>query len=276
MYLGGSTCTVDSNRISGHKYGGIHCVAGGNLLVNNLIHGNMKSGIKCEGTEPSTLILNNTVIGNDACGIACLYCSPEITNSIIRESKSPQIMVVSGSPPVTNCNVEGGWPGTGNIDADPLFVDPGAGDFHLCYTSPCRDTGNSTAPHLPDHDFEGDPRPASGAVDIGADEFYTHLYYTGTAAPGEAIEVIITGKPAAAPVILWVGSDLLAPPLPTSFGDWYLKLPVLFETCLGTIPPEGNLALTYNFPMNFPTPWNIPTQGLVGNHLSNPCMISVE
>ena len=31
------------------------------------------------------------------------------------------------------------------IDADPLFVDSTLGDYHLTYTSPCKDTGDNTA-----------------------------------------------------------------------------------------------------------------------------------
>ena len=31
----------------------------------------------------------------------------------------------------------GGWESEGNIDADPLFVDPGNGDSHLVINSSC-------------------------------------------------------------------------------------------------------------------------------------------
>ena len=32
--------------------------------------------------------------------------------------------------------------GSGNISADPLFVDPGNGDYHLTADSPCVDAGD--------------------------------------------------------------------------------------------------------------------------------------
>jgi hypothetical protein len=60
-----------------------------------------------------------------------------------------------------------------NIDSQ----DPGlSADYHLPANSPLLQPGNSglnSAPERPDHDFEGDPRPATSedAVDIGADEF---------------------------------------------------------------------------------------------------------
>ncbi len=41
------------------------------------------------------------------------------------------------------CDFEnGGFPGTGNIDSDPLFVNPDDGDLHLQPNSPCIDAGN--------------------------------------------------------------------------------------------------------------------------------------
>ena len=42
-------------------------------------------------------------------------------------------------------DVQSGWPGQGNIDADPLFVDPANGDLRLVPGSPCIDAGDNTA-----------------------------------------------------------------------------------------------------------------------------------
>ena len=55
------------------------------------------------------------------------------------------------------------------IDLDPNY--PGApGTFsNLPAGSPCIDAGTSEG--APSEDFEGDPRPAGSAPDIGADEF---------------------------------------------------------------------------------------------------------
>ena len=61
--------------------------------------------------------------------------------------------------------------GDNNINIDPLFVNAGAGDYHLSSTSPCINKGTNSAPEIPSNDFEGDPRIRGGTVDIGADEF---------------------------------------------------------------------------------------------------------
>ena len=57
------------------------------------------------------------------------------------------------------------------MDADPLFKDAAAGDFHLTMDSPCVNMGTNSAPDLLPKDFENDPSILRGIVDIGADEF---------------------------------------------------------------------------------------------------------
>ncbi|MEM7305073.1 MAG: hypothetical protein AAF682_00315 [Planctomycetota bacterium] len=63
----------------------------------------------------------------------------KVLNSIVRGNSPDQI---AGAPTVEYSNVEGGFAGTGNIDADPLFVS--GSDFHLTVGSPGVDAGDNT------------------------------------------------------------------------------------------------------------------------------------
>ncbi|MBU0639471.1 MAG: hypothetical protein KKB50_11450 [Planctomycetes bacterium] len=81
------------------------------------------------------------------------------------------------------CDVQGGWTGADNIDDDPLFVDLGAGDYHLAADSPCVDTGDPAFVPQPGetdmedefHVWDGDDN-GEARVDIGADEFGSFRY----------------------------------------------------------------------------------------------------
>ena len=90
-----------------------------------------------------------------------------------------------GAIDVRHSVIPGGWPGEGNIDAAPLFVDPQHGDFHLQPSSLCIDAGSAallppdtfdldgnrdTDEPLP-LDLDGNPRVVGANVDMGAYEF---------------------------------------------------------------------------------------------------------
>ncbi|HLE27409.1 MAG TPA: choice-of-anchor Q domain-containing protein, partial [Anaerolineales bacterium] len=63
--------------------------------------------------------------------------------------------------------------GTHNVFANPLFVAPSAGDYHLSPGSQMIDAGTSMG--APTTDYDGDPRPVGIALDIGADEYSLRL-----------------------------------------------------------------------------------------------------
>jgi hypothetical protein len=54
---------------------------------------------------------------------------------------------------------------------NPLFVDPGSGDYRLQSGSPLINKGDNAAPNLPPTDQAGNPRIVDGVVDLGALEY---------------------------------------------------------------------------------------------------------
>jgi hypothetical protein len=155
-------------------------------------------------------------------------------------------------------------PGAGNLDADPLFVDAQRGDYHILWGSPCRNAGLANARH-PQVDYEGDTR---SSIDIGADEFAPHLYWTGKNQIGGTVVIQMIGMPGSAPAVLRIGSGVLDPPIPTIWGDWYLEFPGL-RVDLGRLGSNGLASLTYTFPRDFPRPMAFPMQALIGDRLTS-------
>lgn len=110
-------------------------------------------------------VLNSTFLGDSVAKVDW------IRNSIFRGAFVPFGTPGPFGPQVDYCNIEGGWPGEGNIDIDPQFVNVAADDLHLKATSPCRDSGSPNLSQLGTTDFDDEPRQQGGRVDIGADEF---------------------------------------------------------------------------------------------------------
>ena len=124
-------------------------VGGGAILVDG---GNLEM-INCT--------LSGNQAGDNSGGIAIDECYITITNCILwgNHAESDLSQIAWGDPVVTYSCIQGGWPGVGNIDADPCFADPNNGDYHLKsegwrwdanrkvwtwddVTSPCIDAGN--------------------------------------------------------------------------------------------------------------------------------------
>ncbi|MGB0383990.1 MAG: FG-GAP-like repeat-containing protein [Ardenticatenaceae bacterium] len=117
------------------------------------------------GNYQSTATLNNVTFsgnyGQFGGGISINQSPVTMTNSILWNNKdengtsatTSQISSRNNSTVTVSYSlVQGGWAGTGNIDADPLFVSPInpdeaptiTGDFHLSPTSPAIDAGDNS------------------------------------------------------------------------------------------------------------------------------------
>ncbi len=94
----------------------------------------------------NSTIVNNTA-SNDGGGVYCYDPTNKIENSILWNNYPNQLVYDAD---ITYTDYQAGWPGTGNIDLDPLFVNASNGNFHLTSTSPCIDSGNPNSPFDPD------------------------------------------------------------------------------------------------------------------------------
>jgi hypothetical protein len=94
----------------------------------------------------------------------------QLGNTIAWGNDAPeQIVVLDGDLDAEYSNIQGGWPGTGNIDRDPLFVDPDAGDYHVLGTSPTDAGANCLLPTGVVTDLDGNSRFVDhpGAPNVG-------------------------------------------------------------------------------------------------------------
>jgi hypothetical protein len=159
------------------------------LTVCNCLFTGCSSAVYCfEGT---TDIKNSIFLGNDR-GVevivarlsidSCTFfgnrhaiwttdqCDwgPTLRNCILWGSTEANVFIERshgfGVPQISFSDVEGGYPGRGNIDADPMFFLPSARepDLHLCAFSPCVDAGD------PFSDYGNEPEPNGGTINMGA------------------------------------------------------------------------------------------------------------
>jgi fibronectin type 3 domain-containing protein len=146
----------------------------------------------------TTTTVNCSFAGNSALNGNALACSSwlspaipstiEVANSILWDGGN-EIQNFDGSTiTVGYSDIQSGWQGQGNIDADPCFVasgywDPNGtpaddsddywvdGDYRLTADSPCIDTGDPNYSAGPNEtDLDGNPRVCGGCIDMGAYE----------------------------------------------------------------------------------------------------------
>ncbi len=175
--------------------GAIDCWGSDLALVSCSILGNYseENGGGIHSWKTALAVSNCTFSGNTAAlRGGGTYSDPNssivVTNSILWND-TPQEIYVETEEVAQVCYsiVQGTWPGEGNIDADPLFVDPDGpdddpntwadNDYRLSANSPGIDAG-SNADVTPDltHDLDSLPRITDGdgddvaVVDMGAYE----------------------------------------------------------------------------------------------------------
>ena len=183
-----SHCKFTNNI--GDRAGAIYCVDSDPEISNTLIANNASlgdypqgGGICCEGD--SALQINNCTIANNAPGgiFSASYYRTEVTNSIVWGNSGYQVESYESVATVSFSDVQDGYPGEGNIEADPCFFDPSGGagvdydglaaNWALQSCSPVINVGTRTG--LMDFDLAGNTRVYSDCVDLGAYENQSDL-----------------------------------------------------------------------------------------------------
>jgi parallel beta-helix repeat protein/predicted outer membrane repeat protein len=171
-------------------------------LINCRISGNRArdyGGGICSRDESNQTLVNCTLSSNlapNGSAIACFSHEPtdqsdvQITNCILWDC-GPEIWSNNSSViSASYSNIQGGWPGLGQLDNDPCFIETGYwdpngtdedltddfwvdGDYHLAADSPCIDAGTNVAvpPDITDLDADSDVEERMPADLDGAPRF---------------------------------------------------------------------------------------------------------
>ncbi len=186
MRFGDCSPVIRNNIIFNNhgRYGaGITLNFCGGTIKNNLIIHNIGgedyggSGIWKYGNGSPAQIINNTIVGNvsalDGGGVYIWSTSAVLVNNILwgnYASSGPEIKTSAGSVTATYNLVQGGFTGTGNLDATPKFSRE---NFYLAPSSPGIDLGNPDSSYY-DPENSSSPGnaqwPSNGALacDMGA------------------------------------------------------------------------------------------------------------
>lgn len=192
IYSDASTSTIKNSRITDNYAretgGGAYLYISNLKFINCIVYDNMAltsgGGFNIYDSQPQ--IVNCVIVKNSSFSISGAIYSNYSTSTVkncILWNVGDEIFLYStidGSVNVTYSCIQGGYPGTGNLNVPPLFVDPTNGDFHLLDGSPCINSG--TAAGAPKEDIDGNTRPQGSQVDMGAFEM------PATYSPGPVVE----------------------------------------------------------------------------------------
>ncbi|MCP4414481.1 MAG: hypothetical protein GY808_18150, partial [Gammaproteobacteria bacterium] len=161
-----SSIWIENNQFYQGSY--IRVSSDTSVIKNNLFTNynlNTGFGIFMISNYPSYTQIINNIFAYYLYGIRCLggNYNPTIKNNIFYQNS------LTGSIPgdvkyndFYNLNNTGAPINTnGNIDGDPLFIDPTNGDYTLEFFSPCIDTGDIN------DDFSNEPFPNGGRINMG-------------------------------------------------------------------------------------------------------------
>jgi hypothetical protein len=156
--------------------------SGGRIANNYILHNTADTyGDSIFTVHASMDIANNTIVGDPSGSGAGIYVNAggagglKLTNNIVTghtigilKETGASVTLAGNDVWDNDTNYSGLTAGSGDISADPEFVDPDNGDYHLAAGSPCINAGTTVDGLY--FDYEGDRRTGT-LLDIGADEY---------------------------------------------------------------------------------------------------------
>ena len=161
------------DNYSSHEGGAVYGYKLPQANFGNVIFVNNRSGMKGGAiySSGSMMQLHNCLFYNnkaDNYGGAIHGNSVEVFNSIAWNNHANEMSQFMVNVTASHCIVQGGYRGSGNINIDPVLMNPENGDFRLSYYSPALQTGNSEiAPDWLSTDFFGSSRITDGTINMG-------------------------------------------------------------------------------------------------------------
>jgi parallel beta-helix repeat protein len=139
-----SNCDISNNTAQGNvQGGGVFCSGTSDITFENCVISNNTAEIggglsigtpDGESTIEHVIITNCTIAHNNlGGGIHSFSSDITIRNSIVWANNGAPITLIdpaSNNPVLYSC-IEGGYPGQGNIDSDPMFASSSGNDYHL-------------------------------------------------------------------------------------------------------------------------------------------------
>ncbi len=201
----GPNFTISNSTVSHSWNYGINLGGTASPTITNCsIFDNADHGVQIQASSAAATLTNNTIAYNGGDGVRNYGTTGQVTNNIITDNAGYGI---NGDCPTFSYNdvwnnASGDYggvcsAGTGDISADPNYVDAAGGDYHLELYSPCMNAGDNGAPSLPGTDFDGDSRIIHGSVDMGMDEFDPNIVNANIQASSgnEVLPTFVFGPP---------------------------------------------------------------------------------
>ena len=111
------------------------------ILRNNFIFQAYGDGYGAVVASQSQYVSHNNTFVSNSRGYANLSSDGIVSNDIVYGSSNAVYLDGNSTIQVSYSDIEGGWEGVGNIDANPLFCNPDSSDYTIAENSPCVGTG---------------------------------------------------------------------------------------------------------------------------------------